>query len=177
MRIDHSALVRGRAEPGEVCEIAGVGPIPVATVWEWMPDAFVAAILAKGTEIAKVVHLGRRFTAEQRTALQWQDPVCARRGCHNRLGLQYDHFDPWADTHQTCTTSAKRFCDPCHRLKTTGWHVSTPGPDGQCDFTPPDTPADRTAAAQACAAAVAAQFARHQHPPPDSDPPNLFDTA
>jgi hypothetical protein len=177
VRIDHSALVRGRAVDGETCEIAGVGPIPVSTVRDWMGDAFVAAILTKGTEISKVVHLGRRFTAEQRTALQWQDPVCARRGCNNRLRLQYDHFDPWADTHQTSTTSAKRFCEPCHQLKSTGWHVSAPGPDGQCDFTPPDTAADRAAAAQACAEAVAAQIARTQNPPANGDPPTLFEAS
>jgi hypothetical protein len=177
VRVDHAALVRGRVEGGEVCEIAGVGPIPVSTVWEWMPDAFVAAILTKGTEVSKVVHLGRRFTAEQRTALQWQDPVCARRGCHNRLRLEYDHFDPWAETKQTRSTSGKRFCHGCHHLKSTGWHVSAPGPDGQCDFTPPDTAEDRLAAAQACAEAVAAQIARHQHPPPSGDPPTLFTSA
>jgi len=175
VRIDHSALTRGHAAPGEICEIAGVGPIPVATVQEWMGDAFVAAILTQGTEVTKVVHLGRRFTAHQRTALQWQDPVCARRGCHNRLGLEYDHFDEWATTKQTSTTSAKRFCQACHRLKSTGWHVSPPGPDGQCDFTPPNTPADRATAARACADAVAAQIARHQNPPTGLDPPALFE--
>ena len=30
--IDHTALIRGHTEPGEKCEIAGVGPVPVATV-------------------------------------------------------------------------------------------------------------------------------------------------
>jgi hypothetical protein len=140
VRIDHSALLRGRAVEGEVCEIAGVGPIPVSVVEEWMGDAFVAAVLTKGTEIAKVVHLGRRFTSEQRTALQWQDPVCARSGCANRLGLQYDHFIGWAETHETRSDDAKRFCTPCHRLKSAGWEVGPPGPDGRCEFRPAGGP-------------------------------------
>ena len=50
-------------------------------------NAFLAAIVTKGTEITKVVHLGRKFTSEQRTALQWRDPICARKGCANRLRL------------------------------------------------------------------------------------------
>jgi hypothetical protein len=104
-----------------------------------MDDAFLAAIVTRGTEITKVVHLGRRFTSEQRTALQWRDPICARKGCDNRLGLQYDHFEDWAHTHTTRVEAGRRFCPPCHRLKTLGWHVSTPDTDGQCTFTPPRT--------------------------------------
>jgi hypothetical protein len=138
VRVDYPALLRGRCLDGETCEIAGMGPIPVSVVREWMDNAFLAAIVTKGTEITKVVHLGRRFTAEQRTALQWQDPVCARKGCSNRLRLEYDHFEDWADTHTTEVKHAKRFCHPCHLLKTRGWQVSLPDDEGQCTFTPPD---------------------------------------
>jgi hypothetical protein len=139
VRVDLPALLRGRVIEGETCEIAGLGPIPVSIVQEWMDNAFLAAIVTKGTEITKVVHLGRRFTSEQRTALQWRDPVCARKGCDNRLGLQYDHFEDWAHTHTTRVGAACRFCTPCHRLKTLGWNVSAPDADGQCTFTPPST--------------------------------------
>jgi hypothetical protein len=121
VRVDLGALLRGRPAGGEVCEIAGCGPIPVSVVKDWMQDAFLAAVVTKGTEIGKVIHLGRRFRSEQRTVLQWQDPVCARRGCSNRLGLEYDHFEDWALTHTTRTTAAKRFCHACHALKTAGW--------------------------------------------------------
>jgi len=169
VRIDHSALVRGRAASGETCEIVGVGPVPVATVREWMDDAFVAAVLTKGEEVQKVVHLGRRFKARQRTALQWQDPLCARMGCSNRLGLEYDHFEDWAATHTTRVEAAKRFCAACHRLKSTGWRVSEPDADGQCAFTPPEL----TAGADAAAEAVAARRSRRrpraaQRPLPDT---------
>ncbi len=139
VRVDLPALLRGRAIEGETCEIAGLGPIAVSIVREWMGNAFLAAVVTQGTEITKVVHLGRRFTSEQRTALQWRDPVCARKGCDNRLGLQYDHFDDWARTHTTRVGAGRRFCPPCHQLKTIGWHVSSPDAGGQCAFTPPGT--------------------------------------
>jgi hypothetical protein len=139
VRVDLPALLRGRAVDGETCEIAGLGPIPVSIVQEWMDNAFLAAIVTKGTEITKVVHLGRKFTSEQRTSLQWRDPICARKGCDNRLGLQYDHFEDWADTRTTRVQAGRRFCPPCHRLKTLGWNVSAPDADGQCTFTPPST--------------------------------------
>ncbi|MFZ6004759.1 MAG: DUF222 domain-containing protein [Actinomycetota bacterium] len=162
VRIDHSALVRGHASPGETCEIAGVGPVPVSTVREWMDDAFLAAVLTRGEDVQRVVHLGRRFTTTQRTALQWQDPICARKGCNNRLGLEYDHFEDWAHTHTTRTTAAKRFCRPCHQLKTSGWHVSQPDSNGKCTFTPPDQQADRQTIAAAAAQAITAQHQRQQ---------------
>jgi len=149
VRIDHGALVRGHPADGETCEIAGVGPVPVATVREWMDDAFLAAVVTKGEEVQRVVHLGRRFTAAQRTALQWQDPVCARAGCSNRLRLEYDHFEDWASTHTTRVEAAKRFCPACHDLKSTGWHVAEPDADGQCTFTEPDRPSVAEAAAKA----------------------------
>jgi hypothetical protein len=159
VRIDHAALIRGHCTHGEVCEIAGVGPIPVSTVREWIDDAFVAAVLTKGDDVQKVVHLGRRFTAKQRTALQWHDPVCARRGCSNRLRLEYDHFEDWAHTHTTRVPAAKRFCPSCHRLKSRGWKVSAPDADGQCTFTPPSegpTADDLTELTEALTAAAAA---------------------
>jgi hypothetical protein len=134
-----------------------------------MDDAFVAVVLTKGEDVQKVVHLGRRFTATQRTALQWQDPICARRGCSNRLGLEYDHFEDWAGTHTTRVEAAKRFCHPCHQLKSRGWQVSEPDANGQCTFTPPDL----KALADAAAGAVQAQRRRRRSP---AEQPPLPDT-
>ncbi|MEO6318560.1 MAG: DUF222 domain-containing protein [Acidimicrobiales bacterium] len=166
VRVDHAALLRGHPVDGETCEIAGVGPVPVATVREWMDHAFLAAVLTKGEEVQRVVHLGRRFTAAQRTALQWQDPVCAREGCSNRLRLEYDHFEDWASTHTTRLEAGKRFCPACHRLKSTGWRVAEPDADGQCSF----TEADRASVAAAAAKAVRSIRARgpDMRPLPDT---------
>ena len=142
------ALLRGRAVDGETCEIAGLGPIPVSVVQEWMENAFLAAIVTKGTEITKVVHLGRRFTSEQRTALQWRDPICARKGCDNRLGLEYDHFEDWADTRTTRVGAGRRFCPSCHRLKTARLERSpnpTPTASAPSPHLPPAIPLHRPA--------------------------------
>ena len=119
------------------------------TVHHWLDDAFLAAVVTKGDDVQSVAHLGRRFTAKQRTALQWQDPICARKGCSNRLRLEYDHFDDWATTHTTRVPAAKRFCHPCHELKSHGWQVSGPDHNGECTFTPPDLRDVATAAAAA----------------------------
>jgi hypothetical protein len=123
VRIDHAALMRGRVVDDEVCEIAGVGPVTVSVVRSWMSDAFVAAILTKGTDICSVVHLGRKFTALQQTALQWRDPECVVLGCNRTARLEKDHRDDWAHTHETTIQSADQYCHPHHLQKTRGWHL------------------------------------------------------
>ena len=140
---------RGRCVEGETCEIAGIGPVPVATVREWMGDAFLAAVLTNGDDVQKVVHLGRKFTvhAAHRPAMAEPD-LCPQRLLQparprvrplRRLG----------HTHTTRVEAAKRFCHPCHQLKSRGWHVSDPDANGECTFTPPDLKAVADAAATA----------------------------
>ncbi len=67
--VDHEALVRGYALPGERCEIPGVGPVSAEWVRGLLGDAFVTAIVTKGKDITTVGHLGRHIPAELRTAL------------------------------------------------------------------------------------------------------------
>lgn len=140
VRVDHTALVRGDTEPGETCEIAGIGPIPVSVVHEWMDEAFVTAILTDGEDVTRVVHLGRKFTAKQRTALQWRDPECCVRGCTNTQRLEYDHDHPWADTHTTTVEHGDRLCHAHHKRKTAGWHLAAADANGKRPLLAPDHP-------------------------------------
>lgn len=119
---------------------AGIGHIPVSVVNEWMDDAFIAAVLTDGEDVTKVVHLGRRFTAKQRTALQWRDPECCVQGCTNTLRLEYDHHQPWADTRITTVGSADRLCKLDHRRKTAGWHLAAADAHGKQPLLAPDHP-------------------------------------
>ena len=171
VRVDLPALLRGRAVDGETCEIAGLGPIPVSIVKEWMDDAFLAAVVTKGTEITKVVHLGRRFTSEQRTALQWRDPVCARKGCYNRLGLEYDHFEDWALTRTTRVEPGGGSARPATASRRCGWTVSEPDADGQCTFTPPPTGIRRHRRTRPPARARRSHPSRPPGPPRRARPP------
>jgi hypothetical protein len=120
VRIDHAALVRGRTEGDEVCEIAGLGPIAVSAVREMVAsgDAFVAAVVTKGTDIASIVHLGRRPIALQRTALEWCSPTCSVLGCNQVAGLQIDHRLDWAETLHTTLRELDPLCMHHHNLKT-----------------------------------------------------------
>ncbi|MGH9185390.1 MAG: hypothetical protein ACRD0U_06205, partial [Acidimicrobiales bacterium] len=141
VRIDWDAFIRGWPTDGEVSEIAGLGPVPVSLVRAMAQsgDAFLAAVVTHGIDVATVAHLGRRPTAYQTSALQWRDPLCTVQGCHNHWRLETDHRDDWADTKITALWALDRCCDHHHDLKTyKGWAL-VPG-TGKRPMIPPGHP-------------------------------------
>ena len=120
VRVDLEALLRGRATDGEVCEIAGFGPVAVSAVRDMIDsqDPFLAAVATRGERLVGVAHLGRRPNALQQTALQWLYPGCANESCSARARLDYDHRVDWAATHLTVLDLLDRLCQHCHALKT-----------------------------------------------------------
>jgi hypothetical protein len=120
VRVDHSALVRGEVEAGEVCEIAGIGPVDLETVRGWVEgDAFKVAIATEGTDIRSIVHLGRQPIELQRTALQWHSAgTCAIEGCSSTARLEIDHVAEWSATGRTTLDDLARVCGHHHDLKT-----------------------------------------------------------
>jgi hypothetical protein len=143
VRIDHSALVRSEVNTGEVCEIAGIGPVDIAVVRDWVQgDAFKAAIVTDGVDIRSVVHLGRRPIELQRTALEWHNAGgCTITGCTSTARTEIDHVADWATTEHTILDDLARVCGHHHDLKTHhGFRYGPPGPDSKRDLIPPDGP-------------------------------------
>ncbi|HZA26067.1 MAG TPA: DUF222 domain-containing protein [Actinomycetota bacterium] len=118
VRVDHAALVRGHREKGEICEVPGVGPIPVATARALCSDAILKAIITKGADVKAVAHLGRTIPARLRTALEARDPECVVPGCHNRRRLEIDHVKPMSEGGSTSLDNLVRMCRPHHHMKT-----------------------------------------------------------
>ncbi|MBW8825634.1 MAG: HNH endonuclease [Acidobacteria bacterium] len=128
VRIDWDAFIRGYPISGEVCEIAGVGPVPVELVRNMAAsgDLFLTAVVTRGVDVVNVAHLGRRPNAHQQTALDWYDVVCTREGCGHRDNLQVDHRVDWADTKITALRWLDWLCAHDHQLKTHhGWALVT----------------------------------------------------
>jgi len=141
VRIDWDALLRGFPIEGEVCEIAGIGPVPVGVVRTMMAtgDAFLAAVVTKGVDVVTVAHLGRRATVYQQTGLDWLSPGCSREGCNRTDGLEVDHRADWAETKITLLRFLDRLCDHDHDLKTRhGWALVDGV--GKRPMVPPDHP-------------------------------------
>lgn len=116
--VDHAALTRGEVSDGETCEIAGVGPVPVATARALANDAFLSALVSDGTDIQAVSHMGRKVTARQRTALVARGRRCEVPGCDCTHGLQIDHTTGRAEGGPTKLDNLAWLCPHHHYLKT-----------------------------------------------------------
>ncbi|MEX2553615.1 MAG: DUF222 domain-containing protein [Actinomycetota bacterium] len=118
VRVDYAALVRGQTNPGEICEVPGVGPIPVAAAQAFAADAFIKAVLMDGEDIRAVSHLGRSIPDRLKTALIERDPVCVVPGCCETEGLEFDHIIPVERRGPTSLHNLGRLCQWHHYLKT-----------------------------------------------------------
>ncbi|HEV2758541.1 MAG TPA: DUF222 domain-containing protein [Acidimicrobiales bacterium] len=139
VRVDLEALLRGYAMSGEVCELAGFGPVAVSAVRDLLDTSnpFLAAVVTKGEQVVGVAHLGRRPTAAQESALEWLYPTCAVEGCPATTWLENDHRLDWAKTRFTVLDLLDRLCTHHHDLKSLdGWGL-VPG-HGKRPFVPPD---------------------------------------
>jgi hypothetical protein len=141
VRVDLPALLRGYVCEGEVCELAGFGPLAVSAVRDLIgtKDPFLAAVVTRGRQVVGVAHLGRRPTAHQQTALEWLYPTCAVEGCSSLSWLENDHRVDWAKTHTTVLDLLDRLCSHHHDLKSLdGWALVAG--HGKRAFVPPDDP-------------------------------------
>src|SRR3954447_19546198 len=126
IRIDLTPLLRGRAEPGEVCEVPGVGPIDVDTARHHLPEAVLDFVIHEGIDISTVAHAKRKALRAQLAALLSRDHVCEVEGCDCRRFLEIDPITPYADSKRTSVGELGYKCRHCHDLKSNhGW---TDGP-------------------------------------------------
>ncbi|HTW08298.1 MAG TPA: DUF222 domain-containing protein [Acidimicrobiales bacterium] len=141
VRVDMDALIRGVALDGELCEIAGYGPIPVSIVEDLIAseNPFIVGLLTKSEAVVGVYHHGRHPNAHQRSALDFLYPACAVEGCPARAGLQYDHRQDFSRTKVTAFDLLDRLCAHHHRKKTNqGWALVDGR--GKRPFVPPHDP-------------------------------------
>jgi hypothetical protein len=138
-RFDYAAFARGRTEPGEICELEGVGPVPVAVLEQLAGEhPIVDLVLTRGREVTHVAHLGRSGDTFLKAAVEWRDPHCRVDGCRATDGLEIHHRTRVADGGSSSLDTEVRLCGHHHDLIThrgyvllgshgDGWRVR--GPD------------------------------------------------
>ena len=138
IRVDLATLLRGVAVDGELCEIAGYGPVPVSVVADLIAsdNPFIIGILTRGRQLTGVYHHGRRPNAYERSALDFMYPDCAVEGCSAKAGLQYDHRIDFAHSHITAFDLLDRLCPFHHGKKTRDRWALVEG-RGKRAFVPP----------------------------------------
>ncbi|MGH9179990.1 MAG: hypothetical protein ACRD0N_15770, partial [Acidimicrobiales bacterium] len=139
VRTDMAALLRGHTVGEEVCDIAGVGPVPVAAVRELWPDALIKAVVTRGMDVVNVTSLGRRATEAMASAMQWANPSCSNIACDNDNFVEIDHRLGYANVGRTRLDELDGLCSCCHGLKTNeNWQLVAGA--GRRRFVPPGHP-------------------------------------
>ncbi len=135
--VDWEAFFRGEVREGEICEIPGVGPVPLSVARSVLGDAVCELVIKRGVDVMSVTHLGRYIPLALRRALDERDPRCVVPGCEMTRGLQAHHYR--IDFHQfgpTELANLANVCVPHHRMATSGGFKLRGGP-GRWRWVPP----------------------------------------
>jgi hypothetical protein len=124
---DHAAMLRGHTEAGEVCEIEGLGPVPVSVVKEWEADSYLRLIVTDGIDVKAISRRSRHIDRNQDAALRARDRKCIIEGCDVTWRLERDHHVPFSEGGPTSVDNLGRMCWRHHALKSKGWRL-TGGP-------------------------------------------------
>jgi len=120
VRVDHAALVRGCVAEGEVCEIDGIGPIPLAEAERLASDSILRTLLVQGGVVQKISNTTRTIPPRLRRAIEDRDRTCVVPGCDVSWNLEIDHRIPFAQGGLTDEENLARLCHEHHRQKTAG---------------------------------------------------------
>jgi hypothetical protein len=135
-----AALRRGRLEDGELCEVPGVGPVPLGVIENVLGDAWAKLVVSDGVDVTTVCHLGRTVPAHVESALEARDRTCVVPGCDVSLSLEIDHWKvPFAAGGPTALWNLCRICHFHHQMKTYEGYGLRGGP-GRWEWVPPPGP-------------------------------------
>ncbi len=152
--VDAEALRRGSTRTGEICEIEGIGPVPVEAAVELLGEGSLRFLLKEGTDIRTVTKSSRDLAQKTARALMARDRVCVVPGCGKRLGLEGDHLVEFEHDGPTTYDNLARICPAHHAMKTHG-HWTLSGSAGQWKWTPPARPPSAGAISRARRVATA----------------------
>jgi hypothetical protein len=141
--VDLEALQRGASEPGEMCEIAGVGPVPVEVARRVFGDALLRIVIRNGIDIRTVVHTGRTASAVQETAVLVRDGGrCIRPTC-SLPAAEIDHRLGFAVARQAALPDLGAVCGADHDNKSLHGHTYRRDADGVVEWVLPDGSVER----------------------------------
>ncbi len=123
--VDLPALRRRAAEPGEHCEIPGIGPVPVGWAVEQLGEATLRLFLRHGDELRTMASASRAPTERMKVALDVLYDGCVVCGSRHCLEIHHTTSSTgWADTGRTALVELAPLCRHHHDLVTTsGWRL------------------------------------------------------
>ncbi len=140
IRADLTALRRGHVVGDELCEIPGVGPVPVEAAVAHLGAALTRLVVTDGVDVTTVYSPGRHLPRAVRAALLERDSRCVVPGCDARLGLENDHWvTDFAQGGPTTLANLARLCHRHHQQRTHQGFQLLGGP-GNWRWITPETP-------------------------------------
>ena len=118
MIVDFAALKRGYREPGERCEIPGVGSISVKSARELLSDSFFRLLVTKGRDVKTVTSATRAIPSVVRAALEFRDERCQVPSCVDPAPIEIDHVQDYALGNPTEIENLVLLCRWHHEAKT-----------------------------------------------------------
>ena len=137
VHVAYEALVRGSVEDGEVCEIKGIGPIPVEAVRRLGTDAILRVLVTKGAQPMAVTPGKRTIPRALRLLIEARDRHCAIKGCDVQWS-EIDHNLDFSLLGPTDLENCAGLCRTHHGLKTYLGFRRVRDEDGDWILVPPD---------------------------------------
>ncbi|MFO7590771.1 MAG: hypothetical protein R6X23_07715, partial [Acidimicrobiia bacterium] len=116
VRVDLPALLRGASEPGEICEIPGVGPVPVSHARQVLSHGLLQLVITDGVDVQTVVSTTRHVPAPLKIAIAERDRTCKIRGCDRDRNLHRHHTEAFVRSGRTTYSELGNLCTRHHHL-------------------------------------------------------------
>jgi hypothetical protein len=140
-------LDRGDTPGEEVCEIPGVGPIPVAHARKVLPHGLLELVITDGVDVQTVVSRTRHVPEALKIAIEERDQTCNVEGCDRTDELERHHLEGgFAEHHLTTYKLLGNACPHHHDLITYEHYEVIVNDDGSWTLRPPDEQRDTDAA-------------------------------
>jgi len=138
VRVDLPALLAGHTSPGEVCEIPGVGPVPVDHARTALSHGLLEVVITDGVDVRTGVTKTRHVPEALKVAIAERDERCKVRACDRTHHLERHHTEPFAEHRRTSYEVLGMLCGAHHDLVTYHRHEIVDHRDGTWSLRPPD---------------------------------------
>ncbi|MSO78208.1 MAG: DUF222 domain-containing protein [Acidimicrobiia bacterium] len=119
VRVDLGSLLDGKTREGEVCEIPGVGPVPVDHARKVLSHGLLELVISDGVDVQTVVSTTRHVPVALRIAVDERDQGrCKVRDCDHTRALERHHTLGFAENRITRYGVLGGVCPDHHDLIT-----------------------------------------------------------
>jgi hypothetical protein len=113
-----------------VCEIPGVGPVPVAHAERVLSHGLLQLVITDGVDVQTVISNTRHVPTALKIAIAERDQTCKVRGCDATHRLERHHTLEFEHSHRTTYRELGNLCPRHHDLVTYRDHAIEDHHDG-----------------------------------------------